>query len=942
MGNFATSTITFTDQTMTTSGVSTEIPFYLFATAENKVTDDGVTVASGTTKEMAGKLLTLNSQRGCIDTYGVPYFATENGTVKQGDERNEVGLFSLYQGLGVTDVAYAMRADIDLAQLEPTNAEPTGKPDDKKLWLDTSNSSFGMAVSNGGSVASRSWTDVKDFIMLKGELISLVENKYEVNYPVSAAGLFAIAIKDGSLLYFESFADATWKIIGSDEWKAEKGDAKVFFNSSINYPDGSVAGSVWFKTTSSNNGLYLVVKKYSNSMARWMLQTLSVGSSFSDIEKAIGTTNLSSASLGVSYDEEEGKFDVCKFDGSSTTKITATSTSTALLPIGTIEVKRLGLDNTFKTASFSPAEKMLVADFADAFTEAMLEAGINGLSMTVDGGKAVILSEMGTSLTLSVTEPLSQYLGIASGEYNHWNVVNNLVASSSEPRKEPNEGTLWFNDDYLVDIMVTDGSKWRGYKNMYPNATILVQSEEPENVSEYTLWIDPSASNYPLLRRYFDGDWETVDLSDQTSPLGCVFADLRQNSGYSYDGSSHEAFSMEQLDLMISDYVDPDAPDPRSYPAGMLCFNTRASTNLVKEYSHLFEDAVEKYGDTYMVGGSVAFATPGTADNLPTTRWICASGNAEDGSGLFGKKAQRRMVVRAMASAIASSEDLRNENYDIFYVNASGYPELDDEIASLNLDRKEMLYNVSDTPMDLKPNANDIQNWANNAGNAVSHGEEGRVVRSAYQTRFYPPMGMTSNIDGLEVSVPTSIAKMRTLLSLPRGQIAAGYNYGNITSLASVGYITDEGEYSSVQLGANGLGPVITSVDMNPILARRNTGLMFWGENTEQSYESVLSNEHCVLTLIRLKRKLDEACNPFFFRLNNQSTRDDFKHALEVVFNQFVATGEIYDYVVNTDSSVNTADRIQRKELWADAACSFSQGIEMIYIPIRGVTYGSL
>lgn len=939
MGDFARATITFTDQTMTTSGVSTEIPFYLFATAENKYTDDASgTIAAGTTKEMAGKLLTMTSQRDVINTYGIANFITENGTVKQGDERNEVGLLALYQGLGVTDLAYAMRADIDLAQLEPSMTAPVGEPDNTKLWLDTSNSSFGMAVANGGMIASRAWTDVSEFVMLDGSLVTETEEGYAVNYPVSAPGLYAIAIKDGQVMYFESFADASWKLIGSAAWRAEKGAAQVFFNSSINYPDGSVAGSVWFKTTTANNGLYLVVKKYANT--RWNVIAMPVASSFMDIEKAIGVNNLSSSSMGLTYDGEMGKFDVCKFDGSKTVKITATATE-ANIPAGTMKVTRLGADNTFKQVAFT-TEAMAREAFATLFTQKMLEGGMNGLSMTIDSEKAVILSDMGTTVKLEMTNALSAALGINMGEYNHWSVVNNLVASEFEPRKAPEEGTLWFNDDYIVDIMVSNGSKWTGYKNMYPNASIYVQSAEPEGVTDQSLWIDPSASEYPMLKRYFDGEWETVDLSDQTSPLGCVFAELRANSGYSYTGSSHEPFSTDLEALMISDYVDPDAPDPRSYPAGMVCFNTRCSTNLVKEYKDLFAKAVEEIGETYQVGESLEFATPGTANNLPTVRWVCASGNNEDGSGIFGTKAQRKMVVRALAAAISGSEELRNENYDIFYVNVAGYPELDDEVASLNADRKETLYNVSDTPKALKPNATDIQNWANNAGNAVSHGLEGRVVRSAYQTRFYPPMGMTSNVDGLEVAVPASIAKMRTLMSLPRGQIAAGYNYGTITSLASVGYITDEGEYSPVQIGSNGLGPVITSLDMNPILARRNTGLMFWGENTEQSFESVLSDEHCVLTLIRLKRKLDEACNPFFYRINNQSCRDDFKRALENVLNTFVATGEIYDYVVNTDASVNTNERIQRKELWADVAISFAIGISYIYIPIRGVTYGSL
>ena len=296
------------------------------------------------------------------------------------------------------------------------------------------------------------------------------------------------------------------------------------------------------------------------------------------------------------------------------------------------------------------------------------------------------------------------------------------------------------------------------------------------------------------------------------------------------------------------------------------------------------------------------------------------------------------MVVDALTAAIVSNEEVRNENYDIFYAACPGYPELDNELQSLNADRKNTFLVVTDTPKALKANGTAIQNWANNANNAVSHGEEGRVSLSAYQTRAYPPMGLGSNADGLEVAVPTSCAKLRDLIVAPRGQIAAGVNYGTVTNLASVGYIDEEGEYTPVQIASSGLGPVITSLNMNPILARRNTGLMFWGENTENSYQSALSDEHVILTICRLKRKLDEACTPFFFRINNDATVDDFTLALQNILNDFVGSGEIYDYVLVTDESVNTPARRQNKELWADIAIQFSSSIELIYLPIRAVT----
>ena len=79
--------------------------------------------------------------------------------------------------------------------------------------------------------------------------------------------------------------------------------------------------------------------------------------------------------------------------------------------------------------------------------------------------------------------------------------------------------------------------------------------------------------------RYYEGEWELVDNTDQTTPLGVVFADARENAGPAYADSTHTPFSTKSEDLLISDYVDPNCPNPQTYAAGMLLFNTLYSTN---------------------------------------------------------------------------------------------------------------------------------------------------------------------------------------------------------------------------------------------------------------------------------------------------------------------------------------------------------------------------
>ena len=171
-------------------------------------------------------------------------------------------------------------------------------------------------------------------------------------------------------------------------------------------------------------------------------------------------------------------------------------------------------------------------------------------------------------------------------------------------------------------------------------------------------------------------------------------------------------------------------------------------------------------------------------------------------------------------------------------------------------------------------------------------------------------------------------------MNCPRGMVAAGTQYGQVKNLASVGYITPENEYAPVTV-REGLGQVISSNLINPIMPQRNTGLLFWGENTENSIQSTLSDEHAILTILRLKRELDEACMPFFFQPNTESVRRDFDAVLRSILNDYMAREEIYDFVLVTDRSVNTNERIERNELWAEIGIDVTKFIHDIYIQSR-------
>lgn len=909
MAELAKTHISITDESAFADGINTLVPLYVFATAQDKIIDEASgEIAIGTTKELAGELSVVTSRKDVTEKFGTPFFEEVNGAIQQGSELNEIGLYGLFDAMGSTSLAYALRADIDLDQLRARETEPVSPAKNGTRWLDVEKSTFGLFIRNSSTtkISSKQWDSVNYKIIENGNIDKIEDGTFVINFVNND---FEIGqVNNGIYNRYDN----------------------IIVDSSMSYPTCD-DGMIWVRTTPINGGNDIVLKQYVSSTGRWETTTVPT---FKDKVNALAQMSDLASNAPV-YIFNGTKFELDLSSTDTKQMNIELTVDGGISTIKNISIKTI-LNGTAKILTYSvPNGQTFDSSSIIELNAQLKQYGKKGLVLTTEENK-VLLSGEATCIQMTINDS-SVNDSIVLEKY-----ISPITVSDSEPTSDAAEGTLWFNDDMKVDIMVNDGlGKWVGFNNAYGdsiNPKIYVCPEEPillTDIVDYSLWIDTNNPNYPTIYRMYDGEWVLLDNTDQTTPDGVLFADARY---YAEDEEPTYLISDDGSivsNLLSSNKVDPDCPNPLSYPKGMILFNTRFSTNNVKEFKqNPFVGLYDEQTLKYTVGN--------TSWTLKSTqRWVCASGNDVNGQGLFGKKAQRKMVVNALESAITSNDDIRSMDYDFFFATCPGYPELDDELLNLNTDKKEMFYIVSDTPKTLEPNGKKIQEWATNANNATSHGSEGRVLMNEYMTRQYPPMGLSSNVDGSEIAIPSSIVKMKNLLVLPRGQICAGTQYGQITNVSSVGYITDENEYSPVVV-SDGLGEICCAQNINPLMPRRGTGLLIWGERTENSSDSSLSDEHAVLTILRLKRRLEEAVQPFFFRINNASIRTEFNNVLESVLNDFVGTGEIYDYALETGDSVNTPERINRRELWANIAVEVSKGIEQIYLPIRVVSTGSL
>ena len=393
-------------------------------------------------------------------------------------------------------------------------------------------------------------------------------------------------------------------------------------------------------------------------------------------------------------------------------------------------------------------------------------------------------------------------------------------------------------------------------------------------------------------------------------------------------GTPLAAPSATIAEMITSDYLDPDAPDPALYPRGMLLWNTRRSGFNVKRFERNYVDTNGtngRYGDLSM-------------SNYYPHRWVTDSGNNEDGSGTFGRHAQRKSVVQALQALVNSNQEIRDEESRQFNLMATpGYPELIGEMITLNTDRRLTSFVVGDTPFRLTPDATSLNEWASNVKLAVEDNDNGAVSFDEYMAMYYGA-GFTSDNFGNNIVVPPSHMALRTIIL--NDQVAfpwfapAGTRRGGVSNATSSGYINNEGEFVSVALNT-GQRDTLYSNKINPITFLSGAGLVVFGQKTRARNASALDRVNVARLTVYLRGQLELLAKPYLFEPNDKITRDQIKAAADALLLELVALRAVYDYLVVCDESNNTAARIDRNELYLDVAIEPVKAIEFIYIPLR-------
>jgi hypothetical protein len=723
-------------------------------------------------------------------------------------------------------------------------------------------------------------------------------------------------------------------------------------------------GSVWFKTSATGNGANWGLKEYSSTLSSW--ESLSAPLYTSDttaiqgLDFTSGGSGLPAGTTYVKYDTlgtNTGSFKPYVKNVTGVLKITGNvAGGSATYSIGNSFTLEVSIPASTVTSS---ATVTLSGTTADSLVGDILSVGLPNLNAAIESSGAISISHLagGTiKITLGVGNPLSMAGLLADSKVQTITAGSVYLASpftaltytpsTTAPYSNPSDGVLWYyNNPLEVDVMVSDGTGWKGYQmvtndargynlsNTDDNGVILsattptTQSDGTTSLVSGDLWIDTSdLENYPVLYRY-DATlqvWSLIDKTDQVTADGILFADAR----WAANGNTNPITDSipPTKDLLTSDYLDYDAPSYQLYPRGTLLFNTRRSGYNVKEYNN------------------TALANDPTPATI-VAAWVSYSGeDPTTGVPYFGHKAQRSVIVRALKSAISSSTALREEQTQFNLICAPGYPELIGEMITLNNDRKQTAFIIGDSPLTLSSDATSVQAWATNSGLAAENGEDGLVSNSEFLGVYYPS-GLSTNLDGNSVVTPPSHMMLRTFirsdnLSYP-WFAPAGVRRGLIDNVSSIGYvdITDNNIFRSIGVTV-GLRDILYSARVNPLTVLPGVGLVAYGQKTRASQTTSMDRINVARLVCYLRLVLDQVARPFIFEPNDTITRNQVKAGFEAVLNDLVAKRGIYDYLVVCDTTNNTPDRIDRNELYVDIALKPVKAIEFIYIPVRLVNTG--
>jgi hypothetical protein len=521
----------------------------------------------------------------------------------------------------------------------------------------------------------------------------------------------------------------------------------------------------------------------------------------------------------------------------------------------------------------------------DGTTNDFNQNGTAAIARTLQEGDLWFDTSVADKLTLKV---------YTSGAWT--NVV--VTASNAEPTGNPVDGTVWHDGD-INELAIYEVASDSGTQKWQRVTNVAYSTGAPSVGSAGDYWVDTDEAGYPAIYRSNGSAWVKKDNADQSTSAGVVFGDITAND------TTAGAFEATLL---------AGAPNPLLHPVGTTGINMCRSGGTVRMYN----------------------------SSLSTGwKWRNHAPAQPDGSGSFGRHAQRAVVVAAMQSS-ASASDLRSETVAFSLIAAPGYPEMTDEMVALNSDRNETGFVIIDAPFRKTPT--EAVTWVQGSG-ASANGEAGLVTKNTYSAVYYPHALTTNPATGDNVVAPASHMALYTYAYSDNVSFQwfapAGLTRGVVQNASGVGYLDAESEFVGVSL-TQGNRDTMYANKLNPIARFPAEGVVVFGQKTLHASASALDRVNVARLTAYLRERFAVIARPFLFEPNDASTRTNAKATFDGFMAGVLQTRGVTDFAVVCDETNNTPARIDANEFWIDVAIEPTKSAEFIYIPIRIVNTGEV
>lgn len=478
-----------------------------------------------------------------------------------------------------------------------------------------------------------------------------------------------------------------------------------------------------------------------------------------------------------------------------------------------------------------------------------------------------------------------------------------VFIQSEAPVSEPDTGTYWFDDtltDFALYVEGTDlgfGNQWVPIETTTvsnpTNRQKVISASAPAFPAEGSIWVDLSTpeaiDNYPQIMRRTGGQW--VNIRDAV-------------------------------------LFQPEDPVASVVLNGTYWCNTgeARTRNTVKAFNPAFQavTVVEQAGSFVVVPQTGNFWEPAAGD-------------------MFGRLAQRDVVVEALQAQFVANQDIRAEVNYFQLIACPGYPEVYDEMIALNSDNNETAFVVADTPKFMIPNGIPegrevtAAEWITNANNVIATGERGFASGPSAFAGFWYPWALATNLDGEDVVQPPSHVALRTIAF--SDSVAApwfppaGFRRGRVDNASSVGHINNDGDYTPLIL-TKAQRDVLYENRINPIAFMPTRGLVVFGQKTNQGFASALDRVNVARLIAKMKYDLQRLLEPYLFEINDAVTRRSAQIVTERYLAGLKSLRALYDFAVRCDEGNNPPEVIDRNELFVDVAIKPARAIEFIFVPI--------